>query len=269
MSLTLALVATAASGSGLFWRSVYSREALPWAAQLRGGDAVNLLVAVPVLLVSVILSRRGSIPARTVWQGSLLLFVYNYAIYAFAVHVNILFLTYCCVLGLSFYALLGSLLSSSPQEMADRYGSRAPVRTLAIVFFLLALAFAAEGIAEIVPATVAGHPPKSVTEWGLVSNPIHVLDLSFFLPAFVIVGVLLWRRRPLAFVLAPVLMAFGLLMTLTVAGLMAAMAIQGLANDYRGAVPFLGVAIGFSWPLARFFRGGTVAESRQPPSVPL
>jgi hypothetical protein len=59
-------------------------------------------------------------------------------------------------------------------------------------------------------------------------------------------------------------MAFGLLMTLTVAGLMAAMALQGLANDYLRAVPFLGVAIGFSWLLARFFRGGAVAEGGQP-----
>jgi len=262
MTLALALVAGGASAGGLFSRSVYQREVLPWAAQLRGADAVNLLIAVPVLLASAILTHRGSISARMVWQGTLLLFVYNYAIYAFAVHFNLFFLAYCCVLGLSFYTLLDSLLSLSPREVGERYGARAPVRTSAITFFLLSLAFAAEEIREIVPATLAGHPPKSVAEWGLVSNPIHVLDLSFFLPAFVIGSVLLWRRRPLAFVLAPTLMAFGLLMTVTVAGLTVAMALEGVAGNYLGAVPFLGVAVGFSWLLVRFFRSGAVAQGK-------
>ncbi len=261
MTFALALLAALASACGLFLPSTYGQETIPWAAQLRGGDAVTLLISVPVLLVSAVLSRRGSVRARAVWQGSVLLFLYNYAIFAFAVHFNALFPAYCGVLGLSFYALLESLVSSPAQDIAARY-PRAPVRTVAIVFFVLAGAFAALGLGEVVPAVLAGGTPKSITECGLLTNPVHVLDLSFFLPAFVITGVLLWRRRPLGFVLAPVLMVFGLLMTVTVAGLMVATARQGLANDYFAALPFLGVAVGFSLLLGRFLGSGTRSASR-------
>jgi cation transport ATPase len=40
------------------------------------------------------------------------------------------------------------------------------------------------------------------------TNPVHVLDLSFFLPAVIITGVLLLKRRPLGYTLATAFMAF-------------------------------------------------------------
>jgi hypothetical protein len=262
VSSALALLTAASSAGGLFLPSIYLQETLPWATQLRGGDAVTLLIVAPVLLVSAALSRRGAIPARMVWQGTLLLLLYNFAIYAFAVHFNGLFLVYCGVLGLSFYSLLNSLLSHPSQEIADRYGPRAPVKTMAVVFFLLALAFAAQGLREIVPALLAGRPPGIVSDCGLLSYPVHVLDLSLFLPAYAITGVLLLRRRPRALAFAPVLMVFSLLMTATVAGLMAAMALEGLANDYFAAVIFLAVALGCAVLLGRYFRGGAAREGK-------
>jgi tRNA-Thr(GGU) m(6)t(6)A37 methyltransferase TsaA len=259
MSLALAVLAIAASAIGLFWKPLYARETLPWLAQLRGADAVTLFLIVPVLLVSAALAHRGSLAARAVWQGTLLLFLYNYAIFAFAVRFNPLFPVYCGILGLSFYSLHASFLSSAPQVMVDRC-PRAPVRATAVTFFLFAFVFAALALGEIVPAIAAGRAPASVTECGLLVNPVHVLDLSFFLPAFVIVGILLLRRRPLAFVLAPALMAFGLLMAATIAGLIVAAARMGLATDYAAALIFLGVAAGCSWLLALFFRAGAAAE---------
>ena len=39
-------------------------------------------------------------------------------------------------------------------------------------------------------------PSRSASAWNVPTNPVHVLDLAFFLPAVVASGVLLLRRHP-------------------------------------------------------------------------
>jgi len=255
LSIALAFLTAVSAGAGLFWQPAYARETAFWAAQGMGGDAVNLVVVVPVLLISAVLTRRGSLSGRLVWMGTLLFLLYNFFIYAMAVHFNELFLVYCGILGCSFYALAASLPSLSPAEVAGRYGPRAPVRVIAGVSFLIACIFAALWLADIIPALVSGSIPKSLAGTGLVTNPVHVLDLSFLLPAFAITGILLLRGRPLAFILAPVLMVFAILMNTAIAAMMVSMTLQGFANSYGMAAFFSVFAAGVVWLLARYLRG--------------
>lgn len=255
LSTLLAGLTAVCAAAGIFWPPVYARESALWAAQGKGGDAMNLAVAVPLLLASAAAARQGSLSARLVWMGTLLFLLYNFLIYAMAVHFNALFLAYCGVLGLSFYGLLAGLPSLPVQEMAARYGPRAPVRAIAGVFLLIAFVFAALWLAEIVPALLSGRTPESLAQTGLFVNPVHVLDLSFLLPAFVIAAVLLLRARPAAFVLAPVLMVFAILMTVAIAGMMLSMALHGFATSYAMAVLFFTAAAGCGLLLFRYLRG--------------
>jgi hypothetical protein len=206
LSVALAFLTAVAACAGLFWQPTYARETPLWAAEGRGGDAVNLLIAVPVLMVSGMLANRGLVAPRLVWMGTLVFLLYNFFIYAMAVHFNVLFLVYCGILGLSFFTLVGSLSSLSPSVIAARYSPRAPLKTMAIAFYLIAFFFAAQWLGEIIPALLSGQIPRSAVDAGLITGPVQVLDLSFMLPAFVMTGVLLMRRQPVAFVLAPVLM---------------------------------------------------------------
>jgi hypothetical protein len=104
------------------------------------------------------------------------------------------------------------------------------------------------------PALVSGHAPKSVQDAGLFTSPVHVLDLSLLLPAFVITAVMLLRRTPAAFILAPVLMAAGFLIIVAVAGMALAMAVRGFAVDARIAAFFLAAAAGLALVLVRYPR---------------
>jgi hypothetical protein len=61
---------------------------------------------------------------------------------------------------------------------------------------------------EDVPALLAGVRPQSVTDMALPTNPVHILDLAFFLPAVIATGVLLIKRRPFAYTVAPALSVF-------------------------------------------------------------
>jgi hypothetical protein len=254
LGFPIALFVAVATTAGLFWRSAYSRETLIWATEGRGGDAATLFVIVPTLLISTILALRGSISARLVSMGTVLFMLYDYAMYSMAVHFNALFLVYCAALGFSFYALVLGFRSLQPSEIAKIYAPRAPVKTTATVLFVLAVFFAVQWLREIIPALLAGHPPKSVTDAGLLTSPVHVLDLSIVLPAFFITGIMLLRRKSEAFVLAPALIAFAILMIVAVAGMMAMLTVNGLATDYATAAILVGVATGLSFLLFRYLR---------------
>jgi len=61
--------------------------------------------------------------------------------------------------------------------------------------------------------------------------PAEVLPtqyLSLVLPAHVVSGVLLLRKRPLGYVAAPLLLAFDVLMAASIGGMMAVMLLRGV-----------------------------------------
>jgi len=262
VSFALALLVALAACAGLFWASTYAQEKPLWAAMGMGGDAVNLLVIVPVLLASGSLARKGSVPACLVWIGTLVFLLYNFFIYAMAVHFNPVFPVYCAVLGLSFFGLVGFLPALSISEIAGRYGQRAPVKTTAAALFLIALVFGVQWLREIIPAPGSGQAPKGVAELGLLTNPVHVLDLSFVLPANVITALLLLRRKPVAFTIAPVLLVFSILMPVALVGMIVAMALKGLSKDYAPAAIFAAMAAALAVLLARFLRGANARHDR-------
>ncbi len=253
LSFPLALLVVVTSWAGLFWPSTYARETLNWATQGRGGDVVNLVLVVPVLVVSALLALRGSLAARLVWMGSLMYLLYNFILYTLAVHFNALFLVYCGTLGLSFYALVGSLPSLPSEEIARAYGPGAPVRTVGLVFLLLASLAAIGWLQEDIPALLSHRSPPSIGDTGLPTNPVHVLDLSLLLPGLVVAAIMLLRRKALGFVFAPALIAFMVLMSAQLAALMIAMTLKGFGTGYTMAVLFGFLSAGFAVLLVRFF----------------
>jgi hypothetical protein len=117
---------------------------------------------------------------------------YNYAIYAFSVHFGPLFLVWVAVLGLSLFALIGALTNLSPRLLTERFAGSS-VRPAGWFPVVVAVLFALLWLREIVPDLVAGRPSTSAADWHVPTNPVHVLDLAFFLPSVVLSGVLLLR----------------------------------------------------------------------------
>jgi hypothetical protein len=93
-------------------------------------------------------------------------------------------------------------------------------------------------VKEIVAAIRAGQAPAIVIETGQPTNPIHVLDLCFLLPALAIVAVLLLRRNKMGFTLAPVVCVVLILISLEVITIVVVTAKRGLASDPTPVAPF-------------------------------
>ena len=210
LSVIDALLVLLASASGLFLKSIYARETPSWALQGLGQDIVNL-VAVVVLFIAAYYVNKGSVRAFLVWGGVLLYLLYAYLIYAFDVHFNSLFLVYVAIVGLSFYALVGSVRHLHMNDLQASFSATTKARLVSVFLLVLGIVFCLLWLREEIPALVTGQIPPSVTQANLPTNPVHILDLGLYLPAMLLTALLLWRRKLLGYLLAGALLVFSIL----------------------------------------------------------
>jgi hypothetical protein len=238
LSLPIAVLAMAGSIIGIALDDrIYSKETANWAAQAVGQDIANL-IAFPALLLLALAASRGSLRAYLAWTGVLAYSVYSYSIYVFDIHFGPLFLVWVAVFGLSIYALIGALASIDPGRVKASFTGRTPVRSTTAVLIAIGAMFYLLWLSEILPATLAGTTPEALGEAGIPTNPVHVLDLAVFLPAALLAGILLAKRRPWGYVLAPVVLVAMVGLGLGIVSLMAVLAVRGLE-----AAPGVGLAI--------------------------
>jgi hypothetical protein len=252
LSLPIALLAVAASLAGILIHSIYARETANWAGQAVGQDIANLLLY-PILLALAFLAARGSLRAYLAWSGLLAYSAYTYAVYAFATHFGPLFLLHVAILGLSVYALIGSLTSIDAGRVKAAFAQSTPVRQTAWALNALVLVFLALWLSVDIPATVRNTPAKELRDSGVLTNPVHVLDLALFIPALALAGAFLLRGRTLGFVLAPVLLVAGMGISVAVVSLSIVLTHRGQSSLTGGI--FMGLlALAESVVLIRFLR---------------
>jgi len=87
-------------------------------------------------------------------------------------------------------------------------------------------------VQETGPAVLSGSAPQGIRESEHLTDVPAVLDIAFVLPAMTIAAVLLLRRRPLGFVLGPVLLGFTVLLALLIISIPALQAWHGLPTSY-------------------------------------
>lgn len=229
-SVPLILLLGTASLIGLLHPQIYSRETPDWLAQSVGQDAVDLFLVLPVLSLASLYTYRKERLAVPLWGGSLLYLIYTFTIYCFNVHFNQLFIVYWLTLGFSFYGFVYFMYNQQGHAVIKGLTSRLAIRVTGIYLLVIASLFYLLWMSEILPALRGGYIPKSLVEAGLFTNPVQVIDLSVFLPAIFIVGVLLLREHPLGFTLAPVLLTFFVLMDFTIAVIMVVQSSKGLED---------------------------------------
>ncbi len=235
LTVPIAIGAVTASLAGLLAPGTYAAETANWAGQATGQDAVNLAIY-PLMLVLAWRASRGSLAAYLWWLGATAYSTYSYLLYAGFVHFSGWFLLYVATFGASTFALVAGVAALDPGALRARFRPDAPVRPVGTALAALGAMFALLWLSEIVPATLAGTVPRGVTDAGLVTNPVWVLDLGLVLPAMIAGGLLLRRRRPLGYLLAPPLLAFGALMGTAIVGMLVSL---GLREEPLAVVPLV------------------------------
>ncbi|HEY8699760.1 MAG TPA: hypothetical protein VIM08_02180 [Arthrobacter sp.] len=208
LSIVAAVLGAAGSVIGLTVGSIYAHLTPYFLPQALAQDAGDIAVAAPTILISAALVLRGSVRAYPVWLGALGFTVYNYVIYTFSVPFGPLFPLWVAVFGLCLFALIGGVASADHHRVAAHFTRRRTVVVAAWFVIGAAVLFVALWLSEDIPALLNGTTPTSVTDMGLPTNPVHVLDYAFFVPTAVVAGIRLLRGRASAYLIAPAFLVF-------------------------------------------------------------
>jgi hypothetical protein len=246
-SALASLLVSATSLLGILFDGTYSRDTKAWAVQAVGQDYANLVV-VMLLLASTYYLSRGSLKAYLVWLGAHLYIIYVFAIYAFAVHFNFLFLIYILILGISFYTLIGGLRAVDTANLSATLITNTTSKKASALLMFTGIMFSALWLAQIVPYLQSNQIPPILAEIGLLTNPVHVLDLAFMLPGMIIASVLIWRRDALGFLVIVPLLVFSATVGLGIISMFVLSASMGSS----GAFP-AGLVVGFIVFLSVYF----------------
>lgn len=264
LSALLGLVAATDAALSLAFPSLLA-GAEATKGNLRGTSVVVLALGVPLLAVSAARGGRSAL-ARMGWLGATAYLLYQGVLFCFAIPMTSLFLLSVAWLGLGVWTL-GTLLHTldpGAVRVANRFPGRGIAVLLGAMFGLNGLAW----LARIVP-TIGDPQPWAVLHGsGMLTNPVWVQDLAFWIPAGLVVAVRLWRRRRGAVLLAGALLAF-----LTVEGSSVAMdqwfgwradpTVPDVAS--LSVVPmFLVLTLVTGLPLLWFARDVRLSEERRP-----
>jgi len=192
ISLVIAALMVVASVAGLLFRTViYPTDEL--LRSFVSNDVVNLFIGLPILLGSMWLAWRGKLIGLLLWSGALFFVLYNHIIYVIAIPLNVAFLLYLALVTLSVYTIIGLVGSINGKVVQQRLTGAVPERLAGGVLAGLGLLFFLRVIGVIVNALISQTP---ITETELA---LHTADF-LITPAWVIGGVLLWRRKELGYV---------------------------------------------------------------------
>ena len=236
LSIVAALLAIAGSIIALSVKSIYADLTPAFLPQALAQDITNLVIISPLWLILAGLALRGSLRAYLLWLGVLTFTVYNYVIYTFSVPFGSLFLLWVVVFGMCIYSLIGGVTAVDHKVVESFFASRRAIQVVAGFLIITAILFCFLWLSEDIPALLSNTRPQSLVDMALPTNPVHILDLGFFLPAVIATGVMLIKKKSLAYTLAPAFIVFLILTGLPIL-------ITTVVQSVRGETAAWGVVI--------------------------
>ncbi len=216
VSVPLVVLVSFVSLVGIYSEDFYQSESSNWRIQCQGQDVIDLVLIVPFLMISALLTFLNRRTGLALWCGTLLYLIYTFVIYSFSVHFNFLFVLYCFVLGISFYSFLLIVYKQARERIHWKLESNLLRRVISIFLILTALSFYLLWLMDIVSAVLTNSIPTSLQETKLITNPVHALDIAIFLPGMFMIGLLLLKENPMGVMLTPIALIFMILMDLTI-----------------------------------------------------
>ena len=215
---------------------LYSYDSLSSAAQMQANDLINLLVGLPLLILSTYWAFRGSLKGQLLLTGTLGFYLYTYMSMSMLTAYNHLFLVYVVLFALSLYAFLVAMFSFDLAALPQHFSTRLPHKAIAVLLFFVAGFLALAWIGRIVSEMQAGQ--VAILE-NTTTRVIQAMDLVLIVIPALLAGILLLRHQPFGYLLTSVLVMKFITMGLAVSTMGINMALVGVPDSLVILVPFL------------------------------
>lgn len=185
-------------GSGL-----YRYDSISIVAQGTAQDIVTLAIGIPLLILSLSMSLKGSLKGRLLLTGTLGYFLYTYISYVFLWMYNPMFIVYVMLMSASFFAFILSMMSVDINSLSTGFNKELPVKFLGGFQIFFAVALCILWMGKIIPTITNGTVPLGLEHY--TTLVIQGLDLGFIVPIALLSGVLLIKRKPFGYLLSSVI----------------------------------------------------------------
>ncbi len=211
----------------IYGKGLYQHMSADVAIQGIAQDYVTLLIAIPFLLFALYRSRTGLLRGKFMLAGVLNYIFLTYLFYMNMAIYNSMFLVYVTLTGLSFFALVLTLISIETNVLLSIFNKNTPVKFIGGFLIFNAISIALLWLSVVVPPLLdMSIVPLAVQHYTTLT--VQAFDLSLFLPISFVAGFLLIRKNKFGYLTAPVYLVFlSLLMTALIAKIIA-MAMAGV-----------------------------------------
>jgi hypothetical protein len=217
----------------VYGKGIYGHMPADVAIQGIAQDWITLLVAVPLMLLSLIGFLNDNLRSRFLLTGTVGYFFVTYLFYLNMGMFNSLFLVYAALLALTFFALLNLLLTFDYSGIKYHLPKTVPAKWAGGFLMFNALAIAWMWLAIVVPPLLDGSIyPESLFHF--TTLVVQGLDLGLLLPICFVSGYLLYRKTPMGLITGTVYIIFlSILMTALTAKIIA------MAQSGVGVIPVI------------------------------
>ncbi len=172
-------------------------------------DIITLFVVVPLMIVAIYLSQKGSSKWFLMLLGLLGYVFYNFAFYLFGATFNVFFLIYVALFSLSAFSLVLFLSQSSLNTIASNFSEKTPVKWISGYLFIIAFMLFMVEFSMIIPFLTSNKIPETIKLTGTNTSIVFALDFSIVMPVSIIAAILLWKRRSWGFVMGIMMLVKG------------------------------------------------------------
>lgn len=217
LSIIITILATIASIGGLLMKNPYRDNDFVKMAWFTN-DILTLFVVVPLLIITINLSRKNSIKWLLIHLGLLGYVLYNFAFYLFGATFNMFFIIYAALVSLSAFALILFLSNIKLETIAINFSKKTPVKWVSIYLLFIALILFLVEFSMIVPFLTSGKIPQTILQTGTNTSIVFALDFTIVIPLSILSAVLLWQRNSWGFILGIMMLVkgftYGLVLTI-------------------------------------------------------
>jgi hypothetical protein len=217
----------------LFGDGVYANNSMLRATTAKGSDLVMLLVSMALFAAAF---RRSTSPkAKLIHAGLLVPILYYSATTAFGVAFGRMFLAYVALFSVVLYAFIVTMIdlvaTVKPAAMDRKY-------TKTAVFTMLSGCTVMVWLMSILP-TLFTSAPLDIIEIS-TTEPTFIIDIGIIFPTCLYGGVMLLKKKPMGYILPPIMLTFLSVIAATVLGQTAVQLRYGVVVSIEQVVGYVG-----------------------------
>lgn len=214
----------------IYGKGIYQNDSVTVVAQGIAQDIVNVIIGIPLLVISLYLSRKGSLKGRLLLTGTLGYFLYTYISYTFLWMYNPLFLVYVILMSASFFSFTLSMMSFDMKKIGSAFSEKLPVKFIGGFQIFIAVTIGMLWLGKIIPSLLNGRTPLGLEHY--TTLVIQGMDLGFIVPTAFISGILILKRKSFGYLLSSVIIIKGITMLTAITAMIIGQALAGIQMSF-------------------------------------